>query len=43
MSEIRINLYKIENEKNLFPSKIKEIKRNLIDLEENFFKPKKIL
>ena len=35
------NLYEIENEKNLFASKIKEIERNLLELEENLLKPKK--
>ena len=35
------NLYEIENEKNLFASKIKEIERNLLELEENLSKPKK--
>ena len=37
----KCNLYEIENEKNLFTPKIKEIERNLIELEENLFKPKK--
>ena len=41
INEIRRNLYKIENEKNLFTSKIEEIKSNLLELEENLFKPKK--
>ena len=41
IDEIRINLYEIENEKNLFASKIKETERNLLELEENLFKPKK--
>ena len=40
-SEIRKNLYEIENEENLFASKIKEIRRSLLELEENLFKPKK--
>ena len=40
MNEIRRNLYEIENEKNLFAPKIKEIARNLLELEENLFKPK---
>ena len=35
------NFYEIENDKNLFAPKLKEIKRNLIELEENLFKPKK--
>ena len=30
----------IENEKNLFEPKIKEIKKNLLALEKNIFKPK---
>ena len=41
INESRRNLYKIENEKNLFAPKIKEIERNLLELEENLFKPKK--
>ena len=43
INEIRRNLYEIENEKNLFAQKIKEIERNFLDLEENLFKPKKVL
>ena len=39
--EIRKNLYEIENEKNLFESKIKDIERNLTELEENLSKTKK--
>ena len=31
----------MENEKNLFAPKTKEIRRNLLELEENLFKPKK--
>ena len=31
ISEIRRNLYEIENEKNLFTPKIKEIERNLLE------------
>ena len=38
---IRENLYEIENEKNLSESKIKEIEKNLIELEENLFKTKR--
>ena len=38
---IRRNLYEIENEKNLFESKIKEIERNHTEFEENFSKTKK--
>ena len=30
-----LNLYEIENEKNYFASKIKEIERNFLELEEN--------
>ena len=43
INEIRRNFYEIENEKNLFAPKIKEIERNLLELEENLFKPKKVL
>ena len=39
--EIRKSLYEIENEKNLFESKIKDIERNLTELEENLSKTKK--
>ena len=35
------NLYEIEKEKNLFARKVKEIERNLLELEENLFKLKK--
>ena len=31
----------MENEKNLFASKIKEIEKNLRELEENLFRPRK--
>ena len=41
IKEIRKNLYKIENKKNLSESRIKEIERNLTKLEENLFKTKK--
>ena len=34
----RRNFYEIENEKNLSKSKIKEIEKNLIELEESIFK-----
>ena len=37
MEEIRWNLYKIENEKNLFTQKTKEIEKNLFELEKNLF------
>ena len=41
INEIRRTLYEIENEKNLFAPKIKEIETHLNELEENLFKPKK--
>ena len=41
INEIRKNLYEIENEKNHFVSKIKEIERYLTELEENLSKTKK--
>ena len=41
INEIRRNLYEIEIEKNLFAPKIKEIEKNLLELEENLFTPKK--
>ena len=41
INEIRRSLYEIENEKNLFASKIKVIERNLLELEENLSKTKK--
>ena len=41
MNEVRKNLYEIENDKNLFALKIKEIERNLTELEENLSKTKK--
>ena len=41
INEIRRNLYAVENEKNLFASKIKVIERNLTELEENLSKTKK--
>ena len=41
IKEIRKNIYKIGNEKNLSESKIKEIETNLTELEENLFKTKK--
>ena len=34
-------IYETGNEENLFVSIIKEIKRSLLELEENLFKPKK--
>ena len=41
INKIRRNLHEIENEKNLFAPKIQEIQKNLLELEENLFKPKK--
>ena len=41
LNETRRNLYEIENEKSLFTPKIKEIERNLLELEENLFKSEK--
>ena len=41
MNEVRKNLYEIENDKNLFALNIKEIERNLTELEENLSKTKK--
>ena len=41
INESRKNLFEIENEKNLFASKIKQIERNLTELEENLSKTKK--
>ena len=41
INEITRNLYEIDNEKNLFAPKIKEIEKNLLELAENLFKPKK--
>ena len=43
INEIRKNLYQIESEKNLFELKIKEIDRNLTELEENLSKTKSIM
>ena len=40
INEIRRNLYEIENKKKLFALK-KEIERNLLELVENLFRPKK--
>ena len=39
INKIRRNLYKIENEMNLFARKIKGIERSLVELEENILKP----
>ena len=36
IKEIRRNIFKIENKKNLSKSKIKEIEQNLIELEKSF-------
>ena len=41
ITEIRRNLSGIENEKNHFAPKMKEIKENLLELEKNPFEPKK--
>ena len=41
INEIRNNLYEIENEKNLFTPRIKEVERNLTELEEYLFKTKR--
>ena len=38
IKEIRKNLYKIENKKNLSKPKIKKIEENLIELEESLLK-----
>ena len=38
IKELRRNLYRIENEKNLSKSKIKKIEQNLTELEESLFK-----
>ena len=40
IDEIIRHLYETENGKNLFAPKIKEIERNLIELEENLLKPR---
>ena len=41
VNEIRRSLYDIKNPKNFFGSKIKEIEKNLPELEKNLFKTKK--
>ena len=41
INKVRKNLYEMENEKNLFASKIKEIETNITELEENLSKTKK--
>ena len=41
INEIRRNLYEIENKNNLSTLEIKEIEKNLLELEKNFLKPKK--
>ena len=43
INEIRKNLYGIEDEKNIFASKIKETERGLTKLEENLSKTKSIM
>ena len=40
IKEIRENLYEIENEKNPSESKVKEIERNLTELQKNLSKTK---
>ena len=40
INKIRINLYEIENAKNLSASKIKEIEKNLLKLQKNITKSK---
>ena len=42
-NEIRRNLYEIENENNLFASKITEIETNLLEFEENLLNQKSIM
>ena len=37
INEIKRNLYEIENEKNLFASKTKDIRRNLFELKKISF------
>ena len=41
IKEIRENFYEIENKKNLFASKLKEIEKNLFELGESVSKLKK--
>ena len=41
IKEIRRSLYEIENEKNLFAPKIKEIEKNLLELGKDLFISKK--
>ena len=41
INEIKRNLYEIENEKNLFASKTKDIRRNLFELKKYLSKIKK--
>ena len=43
INEIRRNLYEMKNEKNLLAPKIKKIEKNLLELDENPFKPKIIM
>ena len=41
IKEIKINFYEIENKNNRFTPEIKQIEKNLLELENNLFKPKK--
>ena len=41
MNEIRRSLYEVKSPKHLFGSKIKEVEKNVLELEESLFKPKK--
>ena len=41
INKLRRNFYKIENKKNLSAPKIKEIEKNLLELEKNLSKSKK--
>ena len=42
MNEIRRSLYEVKSpKKHLFGSKIKEVEKNVLELEESLFKPKK--
>ena len=43
INKIRRNLYGIENEKNISAQKIKEIEKNLLELEKIFFNQKRIM
>ena len=43
MKKIRKKFYEIENKKNLSVSKVKEIEKNLYELEKSLSKLKKVL